>query len=69
LASAEGSLPEVLGDSVEYVVNEEDIKDIVWKLDKLVENYKDSSQKSLENVERYKWENTIEEIFRLVKEN
>jgi glycosyltransferase involved in cell wall biosynthesis len=29
LASAEGSLPEVLGDSVEYVVNEEDIKDIV----------------------------------------
>ena len=66
LATYWTSIPNILWDSVEYIKENDDINKILEKIKKLKNNYEDYSKKSLNNSKKYKWENTVNEIYNLI---
>lgn len=67
LASYSTSIPYILWDSVEYIKEDNDINNVIKKINLLIENYEEYSRKSLENTKKYKWNNTVKNIYNLIK--
>ncbi len=67
LASYSTSVPYILWNSVEYVKDNDSISDIIKKMKKILENYNLYSKMSLENSKKYKWDNTVNSVYKIIK--
>jgi len=67
LATNWTSIPYILWDSVEYINKEDNIETIINKIENMKNNFSLYSKKSIKNSDKYKWNNTIKEVYSLIK--
>jgi len=67
ISSYSTSIPYILWNSVEYIKEKNNMKEIIGKINYVIKNYDLYSRKSIENSNKYKWWITVNKVYDTIK--